>query len=87
MYKLYIGSNNETRELEVQKIKEITGLVFDGFTLYEATGYWRGSEERTAIVEIETQEEEKLNSLIKTLKKELKQETVAVEILPSLKFV
>jgi hypothetical protein len=87
MLKLYIGSNNETKELEIQKIKEITGAVFEGFTFYEAMGFWRGLEEKTAIIEIETEEEDKINHLIETLKKELKQEAIAVEILPSLKFI
>jgi len=87
MFKLYIGSNNETKELEIQKIKEITGAVFEGFTFYEATGYWRGAEEKTAILEIETDEEDKVNHLIEKLKKELNQEAVAVEVLPTLKFI
>jgi hypothetical protein len=87
MFKLYIGSNNETNELEIQKIKGITGAVFEGFTFYEAVGYWKGLEEKTAIIEIETEEEDKIQNLIETLKKELKQEAVAVEVLPSLKFI
>lgn len=52
LYTIYIGSNNVTKELELSKIKEIVGTWFDGFTIYEVSGYWKGIEEKTAKVEI-----------------------------------
>jgi hypothetical protein len=50
--KAYIGSNNTTKELEVDTIISILNKNHDGFTLdYPVTGYWRGEAEQTAIRE------------------------------------
>ena len=77
MYRLYIGSNNETKELELDKIKEIVSRYYDGFTIILATGYWKGNEEKTAIVEVST---DKWNSAIVTsLRNELKQEAIGIQ--------
>jgi len=49
--KIYVGSNNETGFLEVEKIKEVLeGL--EAYTLIIAGGYWKGKHENTAIIEI-----------------------------------
>jgi CRISPR/Cas system-associated exonuclease Cas4 (RecB family) len=74
--KLYIGSNNQTHKLEIDKIKKTLNLYFEGATIYEAKGFWKGNEEKTAIVEIETEENEKIKELIDELKKTLRQEAI-----------
>ena len=43
-FTLYIGSNNKTKTLELDRIKTITGKRHDGFTLYTATGAWLNAE-------------------------------------------
>lgn len=51
--KIYCGSNNVTRLLEVDKIKEVLDRwITEGYTLTLAEGYWRGVTEKTAIIEI-----------------------------------
>jgi hypothetical protein len=30
----------------------LTSQLFDGFTIYEATGYWMGKPEKSAVIEI-----------------------------------
>jgi len=82
---IYIGSNNETHRLELNRIKEVISSKFDGFSLAEITGYWKGTEEKTAKVEIiiEDSQELKIVSLCKELKTELSQESILVEFLES----
>lgn len=86
-YKLYIGSNNQTKQLELTKIKKCLGLYFTGATIYNCLGYYKGSEEKTAILEISTQNKSKIYQLIKVLKQELKQDSIGLQRLPSLSFV
>lgn len=74
--KIYIGSNNESKVLEIDKIKSIINKYHDGYTIILAKGYWKGIEEDTAIIEI-------IDSLvsedmIKELKEVLKQEAILV---------
>jgi len=51
-YFLYIGSNNETHELEADRACEIIAKAFEGFSVYEIVGYWKGSKEKTPKVDI-----------------------------------
>lgn len=84
MYRLYIGSNNETRELELEKIKEIVTRYYEGFTIILATGYWKSNEEKTAIVEISTNSWN--GAIVSSLRNELRQEAIGIQVLPELTF-
>jgi len=79
MYNIYIGSNNKTKRLELGKIKSITGLYFDGFTLIPCTGYYKGNQESSVIVQIQTTKRTLINSLINNLKIQLKQESIGLQ--------
>ena len=80
----YVGSNNETKQLEIEKIEEIVSAHFDGFTASEVIGYWKRSKERTLKIEIITSESaEKLAKICKELKIKLNQESVLLEIVES----
>jgi len=47
--KLYrVLTENKNRE----KIEEFAACGFDAFTIYEATGYWRGTRESTLVIEV-----------------------------------
>ena len=81
---LYIGQNNDTKKLESDKIEKIVSSYFDGFTAIEVIGFWRGKKELSLKIEIVTDEENaKLVRLCKELKKELKQESIGLEITKS----
>jgi hypothetical protein len=80
----YIGHNNKTKELEVQKIEEIVSAHFDGFTTSEVVGYWKGAKERTLKIEVITDEKPSILARIgKELKTKLEQESVLMEIIES----
>lgn len=80
----YVGSNNETKQLEIEKIEEIVSAHFDGFTASEVIGYWKRSKERTLKIEVITSESaEKLAKIGEELKIKLNQESVLLEIVES----
>lgn len=80
----YIGSNNDTNELETDKIENIFSNYFDGFTAYEVIGYWQRAKEKTLKVEVVTDESNAtLARVAKELKRELKQDAILLEIINS----
>jgi hypothetical protein len=87
LYNLFIGANNSTKEVEIDKIKDITGSAFDAFTIIPAVGFWKGSEEHSVIVQIESMDKLRIEQLATILKNELHQEAIAIQKLPSLTFI
>ena len=83
---LYIGSNNKTHKLEYDRICKIVSGQHDGFTIHRAVGYWLGSKENTAVVNISDDEAKILNTC-KHLKKALKQDAIALQVTPALAFI
>jgi len=86
MFRLYIGSNNNTHELEVGKIEQVMSKHFDGFTVMIGTGHWKSTKEKTAIVEVDNDRDEVIK-VVHELKYALKQEAIAVQEVPSLSFI
>ena len=84
-YTIYVGSNNATKQLELDKINKICSDNHDGFTLYTATGHWLGSEEATAVVVIHD-DPAKIHETIDKLKTELYQDAIGYQISPTLQF-
>ena len=87
LYKIYIGSNNDTKKLESKKAIMIASKHFDGFSVSKITGYWKGRKESTLIIEIETDSKKKIMSLALELKEELLQEAIAVAKIGKMQFV
>jgi hypothetical protein len=84
-YTIYIGSNNETKRLELDRIREIVTRRHKGFTLYTATGYWLGSAEDTAVLIIF----DTWSSIIRTLsdlKIDLEQDAIGYQESPEMVF-
>jgi hypothetical protein len=73
--KLYIGSDNTTGILELDKIRLILDSKLKAYTIIEALGVWNYAKENTAIVEIYGDFD---ISLVDTLKSELKQDSIMV---------
>lgn len=86
-YQLFIGSHNDTKELELGKIELIVHRYFEGFTIVNSTGYWRDQRESAVIVAIETKDKNKVLDLVKDLKLGLSQESIGLQKLPSIAFV
>lgn len=75
--KIYIGSNNETGILEIDKIKAILNSLgqCSGYTIITGKGYYQGIEENTAIIEIYGGYN---SGIIPQLKQDLKQDNILV---------
>ena len=84
-FTIYIGSNNETKELELDRINAITSGNHKGFTLYTATGHWLGTEEATAVL-IVHDDPAIVMATIDTLKRELKQDAIGYQRSPLMQF-
>lgn len=84
-YTLYVGSNNKTNQLELAKIKRIVSGNHEGFTVYQATGYWLGKPEQTAVISI-SDDPAKVKATIQQLKTELHQDAIAYQVMPALRF-
>lgn len=87
LYRLYIGSNNNTKELETNRIVGLVSNKFEGFTAYEALGYWQGNAERSLIVEIETLKSKLVVELARILCRELQQQAVGLARIGKLQFI
>lgn len=84
-YNLYIGSNNQTKKLELNKIKSILNTRHQGYTIYPVTGAWNGEEEHTALVTIED-DTAKIMETMNILKTELNQEAIGYQQVPELQY-
>ena len=73
--RIYIGSNNDTKILELDKIQNILSTWLESYTIIQAMGVWKGTKENTAIVEIYGTYN---LGIIEILKRELKQDSILV---------
>lgn len=73
--KIYVGSNNTTKELEIEKIEDVLNRWQEGYTIIPCSGYWKGQKENTAIIEIYGNYNA---GIIPELKRELKQDSLLV---------
>ena len=78
--KAFIGSNNKTKKLEVDKIISTVNANHEAFTLdYPVIGYWRSEAEQTAVLYLSDERSKVMNTL-NELKEALDQEAIAYQI-------
>lgn len=85
-YKLFVGCNNETKELETKKIIEILGRFFEGFTIETGQGFYKGKQEPTAILSI-FDNEKTIKTCAVVLRRELKQECIGMQLAEPISFI
>lgn len=83
---LFIGSNNTTHKVEVDKLKAILNEYHQGWTMQNALGSWLGTEEDSVIVTI-SDDMSTIMSTIKTLKTALQQDAIAYREVTPLEFI
>lgn len=86
LHRLFIGANNETKRVDDYEMKRTLDKYFEGYTVVLAFGRWKGKNEDSRIVEIETGSDYLLPTVIEELKKVLKQEAIGHQELPSISF-
>jgi hypothetical protein len=81
----YIGSNNKTKELEKDKALKILSNTYEGMSITELIGVWKGIKENTLLVSVITDKVDytQVKQVCKTLNKELEQEAIMIEVLNS----
>lgn len=81
---LFIGSDNQSKKLEKEKIERILNKHFEGYSASQIVGYWKGTREKTLKVEVITDKPKSyLKSVAEELKTGLNQESVLLEITKS----
>lgn len=81
----YIGANNTTKTVEKDKALAILSKHYEGMSVSEIEGVWKREREQSIMVSIIAEEAD--YTLIKTackeLNRELDQQAIMVEVLPS----
>jgi hypothetical protein len=79
-YNLWVGliSADKKESFGINDIIPIVSNHFEGASLQEQTGLWRGAVEPSVKIEVITEEEPKITELAQALKSALKQESVLV---------
>ena len=68
------------------QLEQIVGKYFDGFTVFEATGYWKGARENSLVFEISVPDKTALYAVVNAadeIKTVNKQEAVLVQKISS----
>lgn len=81
IYRLYIGSNNETKKAEIGKARRILNKYFQVYSIFKGFGIWKGTAENSFIIELcETADfilnQDEIKKVVVELKTALKQEAI-----------
>jgi len=76
-----------TEDIMRDTVESIMVEFFDGFTIYNATGYWQGAKENSIIIEIVGEQE--IENIVQEagsrIKHALRQEAVLITAIPEAK--
>jgi hypothetical protein len=94
-FQLFLGRNipDTTATVTDDQISDFLRFVvqprFDGFTVQEAIGFWKGQPEDTVILTIccEDYGQPKVAEIAQLYKAQFKQDSVAIQQLPAMQFV
>ena len=77
-----IGSNNDTHEIETDKALAILSAHYEGMSVSEIVGYWKGQQEKTLLVAVvcDSVDYTKVKRVCAELNTALNQEMILVEI-------
>lgn len=74
LYRIFTQNKNH------KEIESIISKYFEGFSLIKSTGFWRLQREKSLIIEIITDDTDKLiNDLAKEIKETNKQEAILIQ--------
>lgn len=81
----YIGANNQTKIVEKDKALGILSRHYEGMSITEIEGVWNGEGEKSIMVSIisEAVDYTLVKAVCRELNRELDQQAIMVEILPS----
>ena len=81
----YIGSNNKTHKLEKEKALSILSSAYEGMSVSEIIGLWKGEKENSILVSVMTEKADytQIKTICKELNRKLDQQAIMVEVLES----
>jgi hypothetical protein len=82
---LFVSSDNDTGELDVPHIESIVGKRHAGFTMWRASGHWKGNTEDTAVILV-SDTPDSVAETIEALKSELHQDAIGVQPMPAMSY-
>jgi hypothetical protein len=83
---LYVGADNQTGVLDLPRLENIVSKRHEGFTVISGKGYWMGKDEDTAMVII-NDDRDAITETAHTLKTELMQDAIGMQVMPDMEFV
>lgn len=84
---LFIGSNNTTHKVELEKLESTLAKYHDGFTIKRGVvGYWQGAREESVTVLV-SDDFSTILATINKLKQVLKQDAIAYHEVTPLEFI
>lgn len=87
-YQFFIGSNNVTKQVELEKIKTVLKeFNVDGYTIFNGLGSWQGETEDMVMLTIGDLARGKALEIAETLKTRLNQFSIGLQRLPKFEFV
>lgn len=86
-YNLFIGSNNQTKMLEIEKIREILDERHEGYTITRTQGAWHKERENSCTVLLQVEHKGQAVMTAQILRKALQQDAVGLQAVPELEFV
>ena len=91
-YKMYLGLTRPDNEIITTEqfnayTQEVLDTMFDGYTISDAVGNWKGEREQTKIVSICTEYKDLVQKAANLYKEFFEQDAVAISTLPALEMV
>jgi hypothetical protein len=75
-FQLFIGANNDTKQVELEKIQQTLDQYFEGYTITQANGRWQGSNEPSVVVDLTLEDDSMLQTAMRTLNEVLNQDAI-----------
>ena len=80
-YVLYVGANNDTKEVDYGAMRAQLDKNFQGYTLTASLGLWEGVTEKACIVTLFTDKTvDAMRDIVNTLRVELDQYSIILEV-------
>jgi len=90
-YQMYFGRNTKdgvyVTDAAWESFRELLSMSFDGYTIQDVEGSWKGSTEDTKLVTVTTKHKEKVNDLINAYTEMYNQDAVGLLITNPMQFV
>jgi hypothetical protein len=91
-YQMFLGLNRPDNEIITSEqfnayTSEVLDTMFDGYTITDAVGNWKGEREATKVVSICTEYKDLVHKAANLYKEFFEQDAVAISTLPALEMV